>query len=90
MSAAHELLRRGWDTNYDHITPEMLQDYWRNQQSPRLSVAQKKHLAGLPVEASDYDQYDNTDYQALAQEQRQDENHEAAQSPFPLRGKACP
>ena len=59
MSAAHELLRRGWDTNYDNITPEMLQDYWRNQQSPRLSVAQKKHLAGLPVAVDDYDQYDN-------------------------------
>ena len=63
MSAAHELLRRGWDTNYDNITPEMLQDYWRNQQSPRLSVAQKKHLAGLPVSPDDYNTYDNEDYQ---------------------------
>ena len=42
VSAAQELIRRGWDTNYDRITPEMLQDYWRNQQSPRLSVGQKK------------------------------------------------
>ena len=38
MSAAQELLRRGWDTNYDGITPEMLQAYWRNQQSSRLSA----------------------------------------------------
>ena len=58
MSAAHELLRRGWDTNYDAITPEMLQDYWRNQQSTRLTIAQKKRLAGLPIEANDHNTYD--------------------------------
>ena len=77
VSAAQELLRRGWDTNYDKITPEMLQDYWRDQQSSRLSVGQKKRLAGLPVEVNDYDQYDNTDYQALAQELREQEDLEA-------------
>ena len=90
MSAAHELLRRGWDTNYDKITPEMLQDYWCNQQSTRLSVAQKKHLAGLPTTLDDYNTYDNEDYQAKAQEQREAEDREAAQSPFPLRGKSLP
>ncbi|MCY4578453.1 MAG: hypothetical protein OXD31_05335, partial [Chloroflexi bacterium] len=31
MSAAHEIIRRGWDTNYDKITPEMLQAYWQDQ-----------------------------------------------------------
>ncbi len=77
MSAAQELLRRGWDTNYDAITPEMLQDYWRDQQSTRLSVAQKKHLAGLPVTLDDYDQYDNEDYQAIAQSIREHEDLEA-------------
>ena len=82
MSAAQELLRRGWDTNYDAITPDMLQDYWQDQQSPRLSIAQKKHLAGLPVSQDDHNTYDNTDYQALAQELRQQqdlqsEDHEA-------------
>ena len=77
MSAAHELLRRGWDTNYDSITPEMLQDYWRDQQSTRLSVAQKKRLAGLPVSLDDYDQYDNEDYQAIAQSIREHEDLEA-------------
>ena len=66
MSAALELLRRGWDTNYDSITSEMLQDYWRDQQSTRLSVGQKKQLAGLPATLDDYNTYDNKDYQALA------------------------
>ena len=70
MSAAMELLRRGWDTNYDAITPEMLQDYWRNQQSTRLTIAQKKRLAGLPIEANDHNTYDSTNYQAQAQELR--------------------
>ena len=77
MSAAHELLRRGWDTNYDAITPEMLQDYWRNQQSTRLTVAQKKRLAGLPIEANDHNTYDNEDYAAQAQELRDQEDREA-------------
>ena len=31
MSAAQELLRRGWDTNYDNIKPKHLQDYWQRQ-----------------------------------------------------------
>ena len=33
MSAAQELLRRGWDTNYDNIKPEHLTDYWRDKES---------------------------------------------------------
>ena len=62
MSAAQELLRRGWDTNYDNIKPEHLQDYWRDEESPRLSVCQKKTLAGLSTSIDDYDKYDDTDY----------------------------
>ena len=77
MSAAQELLRRGWDTNYDSITTEMLQDYWRDQQSTRLSVGQKKRLAGLPAFVEDYDQYDNEDYQANAADLREQEDIEA-------------
>ena len=82
MSAAQELLRRGWDTNYDRITPQMLQDYWQDQQSTRLSVGQKKHLAGLPATLDDHNTYDNEDYAAIAQELRQQqdiqaEDHEA-------------
>ena len=88
MSAAQELLRRGWDTNYDAITPEMLQDYWRDQQSTRLSVAQKKHLAGLPVFVDDYNTYDNTDYQAIAQSIREQEDLEAISNRHSR--EACP
>ena len=66
VSAALELTRRGWDTNYDKITPEMLQAYWQDQQSTRLSVGHKKHLAGLPAFLDDYDTFDTTDYAAIA------------------------
>ena len=81
MSAAHEIIRRGWDTNYDKITPEMLQAYWRNQQSTRLSIGQKKQLAGLPTFLDEYDHYDNEDYQAIADEMREAEAREAATAP---------
>ena len=77
VSAAQELIRRGWDTNYDRITPEMLQAYWRNQKSSRLSVGQKKHLAGLPTTLDDYNTYDNEDYQAIADTIREQEDLEA-------------
>ena len=33
MSAAQELLRRGWDTNYDNIKPKHLKDYWRDKEA---------------------------------------------------------
>jgi len=90
MSAAHELIRRGWDTNYDKITPEMLQAYWQDQQSTRLSIGQKKQLAGLPTFLDEYDHYDNEDYQAIAQELRHQEDREAiaTKSLPPRRGKA--
>ena len=78
MSAAHELTRRGWDTNYDKITPEMLQAYWQDQQSTRLSIGQKKQLAGLPAFLDEYAQYDNEDYEAIAQSIRDQEYMEQA------------
>ena len=79
MSAAQELLRRGWDTNYDKIKSEHLIDYWQDQQSARLSVGQKKQLAGLQTYADEYDAYDNTDYepQAQALHAQQDRESEA-------------
>ena len=90
MSAAHEIIRRGWDTNYDKITPEMLQAYWQDQQSTRLSVGQKKQLAGLPAFLNEYDHYDNEDYEAIAQQLRDQEDREASdeKSLPPRRGKA--
>ena len=95
MSAAQELLRRGWDTNHDNIKPEHLQDYWRDKESPRLSIGQKKTQAGLSTSIDDYDQYDDTDYEAIARQLREDEDRETAfaqKSLPPSRGKvgACP
>ena len=77
MSAAQELLRRGWDTNYDKIKSEHLIDYWQDQQSARLSVGQKKQLAGLQTYADEYDAYDNTDYEPQAQELRAQQDRES-------------
>ena len=95
MSAAQELLRRGWDTNYDNIKPKHLQDYWRDKDSTRLSIGHKKTQAGLSTTIDDYDNYDDTDYEAIARQLREDEDREAAvaQKSLPLRrGKvgACP
>ena len=78
MSAAQELLRRGWDTNYDNITSERLMDYWRDEQATRLSIGQKKTQAGLSTSIDDYDNYDDTDYKAIAQEMREEEDRQAA------------
>ena len=78
MSAAQELLRRGWDTNYDNIKPEHLTDYWQDEESTRLSVGQKKTLAGLSTYIDDYDKYDDTDYAAIAKEMREEDDREAA------------
>ena len=90
MSAAQELLRRGWDTNYDKIKSEHLIDYWQDQQSARLSVGQKKQLAGLQTYADEYDAYDNKDYEPQAQALRDQQDRESeAISPRHSR-EACP
>ena len=78
ISAAQELLRRGWDTNYDSIKPKHLQDYWQDKESPRLSIGQKKTQAGLSTSIDDYDNYDDTDYEAIAKEMREEEDRQAA------------
>ena len=82
MSAAQELLRRGWDTNHDNIKPEHLQAYWRDKESPRLSIGQKKTLVGLSTSIDDYDQYDDTDYEAIAKEMREDEDRDDNSKPL--------
>ena len=82
MYAAQELLRRGWDTNYDNIKPEHLQDYWRDKESPRLSIGQKKTLTGLPTSIDDYDNYDDTDYEAISKEMREEEDRDANSKPL--------
>ena len=82
MSAAQELLRRGWDTNYDNIRPEHLTDYWRDKESTRLSVGQKKTQAGLSTSIDDYDNYDDTDYEAIAKEMREEEDRDVNSKPL--------
>ena len=82
MSAAQELLRRGWDTNYDNIKPKHLQAYWRDKESPRLSIGQKKTQARLSTTIDDYDQYDDTDYEAIAKEIREEEDRDVNSKPL--------
>ena len=82
MSAAQELLRRGWDTNYDNIKPKHLQDYWRDKESSRLSIGQKKTQAGLSTTIDDYDNYDDTDYEAIAKDMREEEDRDVNSKPL--------
>ncbi len=82
MSAAQELLRRGWDTNYDNIKPKHLQDYWRDEESTRLSIGQKKTQAGLSTTIDDYDNYNDTDYEAIAKEMREEEDRDDNSKPL--------
>ena len=82
MSAAQELLRRGWDTNHDNIKPQHLQDYWRDKESSRLSIGQKKTQAGLSTSIDDYDNYDDTDYEAIAKEIREEEDRDDNSKPL--------
>ena len=82
MSAAQELLRRGWDTNHDNIKPEHLQDYWRDKESSRLSIGQKKTQARLSTSIDDYDNYDDTDYEAIAKEMREEEDRDVNSKPL--------
>ncbi len=80
MSAAQELLRRGWDTNYDAVKSKHLQAYWQDKESPRLSIGQKKTQAGLSTSIDDYD-YD-TDYEAIAREVREEEDRDDNSKPL--------
>ena len=82
MSAAQELLRRGWDTNHDNIKPKHLTDYWRDKESPRLSIGQKKTQARLSTSIDDYDQYDDTDYEAIALKMREEEDRDVNSKPL--------
>ena len=82
ISAAQELLRRGWDTNYDNIKPKHLQAYWRDKESTRLSIGQKKTQAGLSTSIDDYDNYDDVDYEAIAKEIREEEDRDDNSKPL--------
>ena len=78
MSAAQELLRRGWETNYDRILSEDVAAYWQDKTSLRLSVGQKKQRAGRSAYVDEYDIYDDVDYEAIARQLREDEDRETA------------
>ena len=82
MSAAQELLRRGWDTNYDNIKPKHLQAYWQDKESTHLSIGQKKTQARLSTSIDDYDNYDDTDYEAIAKEIREEEDRDVNSKPL--------
>ena len=82
MSAAQELLRRGWDTNYDNIKPKHLQTYWQDKESSRLSIGQKKTQAGLSTSIDDYDNYDDTDYEVISKETRKEEDRDDNSKPL--------
>ena len=82
MSAAQELLRRGWDTNYDAVKPKHLTDYWQDKESSRLSIGQKKTQAGLSTSIDDYDNYDDVDYEAIAKEIREEEDRDDNSEPL--------
>ena len=82
MSAAQDLLRRGWDTNHDNIKPKHLHGLLARQGSTRLSIGQKKTQAGLSTSIDDYDNYDDTDYEAIAKEMREEENRDANSKPL--------
>ena len=82
MSAAQELLRRGWDTNYDAVKPKHLQAYWQDKESTHLSIGQKKTQAGLSTTIDDYDKYDDTDYEAIAKEIREEEDRDVNSKPL--------
>ena len=64
------------------IKPEHLQDYWRDKESPRLSIGQKKTQAGLSTSIDDYDNYDDTDYEAIAKEIREEEDRDDNSKPL--------
>ena len=82
MSAAQELLRRGWDTNYDNIKPKHLTDYWQDKESSRLSIGQKKTQARLSTSIDDYDNYDDVDYEAIAKEMREEDDRDDNSKPL--------
>ena len=90
MSAALELLRRGWDTNHDRILSEDVAAYWQDKTSPRLSVGQKKKRAGMSAYVDEYDIYDDVDYDAIARQLREDEDREAAANETERRTKTPP
>ena len=53
-----------------------------DKESPRLSIGQKKTQAGLSTSIDDYDNYDDTDYEAIAKEIREEEDRDDNSKPL--------
>ena len=64
------------------VKPKHLQAYWRDKESPRLSIGQKKTQAGLSTTIDDYDNYDDVDYEAIAKEIREEEDRDDNSKPL--------
>ena len=62
--------------------PSTFTDYWQDKESTRLSIGQKKTLAGLSTTINDYDNYDDTDYEAIAKEIREEEDRDDNSKPL--------
>ena len=82
MSAAQELLRRGWDTNYDNIKPEAPPSLLARQGKHASLHRPEKTQAGLSTTIDDYDNYDDVDYEAIAQEIREEEDRDVNSKPL--------
>ena len=52
-------------------SPSTFKTTGSDKESPRLSIGQKKTQAGLSTTIDDYDNYDDTDYEAIAKEIRE-------------------
>ena len=63
-------------------SPSTSQAYWQDKESPRLSIGQKKTQAGLSTSIDDYDNYDDTDYEAIAKEIREEEDRDDNSKPL--------
>ena len=83
MSAAQELLRRGWDTNYDNIKPEAPPSLLARQGIP-ASIHRPEKDPGRPLNHHRRLRQlrRRTDYEAIAKEIREEEDRDDNSKPL--------